>query len=45
MLSTSFKKTQNKADIWGSGELCPNDTWMSKDAEKHTSILDYPNTS
>ena len=47
MLSSPFEKnvTQGKADLWESGESYANDTWMSKDAEKHTSTFDYPLTT
>lgn len=47
MLSAAVKKNvrQSKTDVWGSGESYANATWTSKDAEKHTSIFDYPNTS
>jgi len=47
VLTTPFKKnvTQGKAEVWGSRESYANDTWMSKDTEKHTGIFDYPYTS
>lgn len=47
MFATPFKTNimQSKVEVWRTGESYVNVIWMSKDAEKHLNIFDYPNTS